>query len=179
MLLGFLFGVIYFLIRRFIINDNRLTIDEPVMLNPEAQKGMHRDSLIVGFFILFHVGARFLSASFEIAKNTADSFQPAATLVSLLWSNLSDDSIIFYEHITWWIALGLILGFLPYFPYSKHAHLFMGPLNYMVPDDKKSMASIETINFEDDSIEQYGAGQLQHLPQSQLLDAYALSLIHI
>ena len=33
-----LFGVIYFLIRRFIINDNRLTIDEPVMLNPEAQK---------------------------------------------------------------------------------------------------------------------------------------------
>ena len=49
----------------------------------------------------------------------------------------------------------------------------MGPLNYMVPDDKKSMASIETINFEDDSIEQYGSNQLQHLPQSQLLDAYA------
>ena len=41
-----LFGVIYFLIRRFIINDNRLTIDEPVMLNTEAEKGMRRDSLI-------------------------------------------------------------------------------------------------------------------------------------
>ena len=48
---------------------------------------MKMDSLIVGFFILFHVGARFLSASFEIAKNSADNFQPAATMVSLLWSN--------------------------------------------------------------------------------------------
>ena len=168
-----LLGVIYFLLRRFVLKDSRLNINEPVMLSPEAKKGMKMDSLIVGFFILFHVGARFLSASFEIAKNKADTFQPAATVVSLLWSNLSEDSIIFYEHVTWWIALGLILGFLPYFPYSKHAHLFMGPLNYMVPDDKKSMASIETINFENDSIEQYGAGQLQHLSQSQLLDAYA------
>ena len=168
-----LFGVIYFLIRRFIFNDNRLTINEPVMLSPEAEKGMRNDSLIVGFFILFHVGARFLSASFEIAKNTADSFQPAATLVSLLWSNFTEDSIILYEHVTWWIALGLILGFLPYFPYSKHAHLFMGPLNFMVSKDRKSMASIETIDFEDDSIEQFGSGQLQHLPQKQLLDAYA------
>ena len=88
------------------------------MLSPEAEKGMRNDSLIVGFFILFHVGARFLSASFEIAKNTADSFQPAATLVSLLWSNFTEDNIILYEHVTWWIALGLILGFLPYFPYS-------------------------------------------------------------
>ena len=66
----------------------------------EAKKGMRMDSLIVGFFILFHVGARFLSASFEIAKNNADSFQPAATMVSLLWSNYSEDSIIFYEHVT-------------------------------------------------------------------------------
>ena len=90
-----LIGVMYFLLRRFVLKDSRLNINEPVMLSPEAKKGMRMDSLIVGFFILFHVGARFLSASFEIAKNNADSFQPAATMVSLLWSNFSEDSIIF------------------------------------------------------------------------------------
>ena len=168
-----LIGVIYFLVRRFIFNDNRLIINQPVMLSEEARAGMRRDSLIVGFFILFHVGARFLSASFEIAKNSADSFQPAATIVSLLWANFSEENIILFEHITWWIALGLILGFLPYFPYTKHAHLFMGPLNFMVEKERSSMASLETIDFEDDSIDQFGAGKIEHLPQKQILDAYS------
>jgi len=168
-----LVGVFYFLVRRFIFNDKRLIINKPVMISEEARIGMRSDSLLVGLFILFHVGARFLSASFEIAKNGVDDFQPAATTVSLLWSNLSSENIILFEHITWWVALGLILGFLPYFPFSKHAHLFMGPLNYMVKEERASMAAIETIDFEDDSIDQFGAGQINHLPQSNLLDAYA------
>ncbi len=108
------------------------------MLSEEARVGMRNDSLLVGLFIFLHVGARFLSASFEIAKNGSDVFQPAATMISLLWSDVSQENVILLEHITWWIALGLILGFLPYFPFTKHAHLFMGPLNYMVKDERSS-----------------------------------------
>ncbi|OUV03179.1 MAG: hypothetical protein CBC40_06235 [bacterium TMED80] len=168
-----LLGVVYFLVRRFIFKDNRLVINEQVMLNDLAKKGMRNDSLIVGFFIFLHVGSRLLAASFEIARNGSDTFQPAATTIALLWSDFSQESIIISEHIFWWIALGLILGFLPYFPFTKHAHLFMGPLNYMVKTERKSMAALEAIDFEDDSIDQFGAGQLGHLPQSQILDAYA------
>ncbi len=168
-----LLGVVYFLVRRFIFKDNRLAINEPVMLNDLAKKGMRNDSLIVGLFIFLHVGSRLLAASFEIARNGSDTFQPAATTVALLWSDFSQESIIISEHIFWWIALGLILGFLPYFPFTKHAHLFMGPLNYMVKTERMSMAALEAIDFEDDSIDQFGAGQLGHLPQSQILDAYA------
>ena len=168
-----LLGVVYFLVRRFIFKDNRLVINEPVMLNDLAKKGMRNDSLIVGLFIFLHVGSRLLAASFEIARNGSDTFQPAATTIALLWSDFSQESIIISEHIFWWIALGLILGFLPYFPFTKHAHLFMGPLNYMAKTERKSMAALEAIDFEDDSIDQFGAGQLGHLPQSQILDAYA------
>ena len=168
-----LLGVVYFLVRRFIFKDYRLIINEPVMLNDRAKKGMRNDSLIVGLFILLHVGSRLLAASFEIARNGSDTFQPAATTVALLWSDFSQENIIISEHIFWWIALGLILGFLPYFPFTKHAHLFMGPLNYMVKTERRSMAALEAIDFEDDSIDQFGAGQLGHLPQSQILDAYA------
>ena len=168
-----LLGVVYFLVRRFIFKDNRLVINEPVMLNDLAKKGMRNDSLIVGLFIFLHVGSRLLAASFEIARNGSDTFQPAATTIALLWSDFNQESIIISEHIFWWIALGLILGFLPYFPFTKHAHLFMGPLNYMAKTERKSMAALEAIDFEDDSIDQFGAGQLGHLPQSQILDAYA------
>ena len=168
-----LLGVIYFLVRRFITKDYRLEINSPVMLSDEAKIGMKRDSLLVGAFILLHVGSRFLSASFEIAQNKPDWYQPAATMLSMSWAGMDFESLVMFEHISWWLALGLILGFLPYFPYSKHAHLFMGPLNIMASENRSSMTAIETIDFEDDSIEQFGAKSLKDLPQTQLLDAYA------
>ena len=168
-----LLGVLYFLARRFIIQEDRLTIKDPVLLSDRAKAGMKFDSFIVGAFIIIHIGSRFLSASFEIAIHGADWSQPAANIVATLWSTLSPNTLTIAEHVTWWLALGLILLFLPYFPYSKHAHLFMGPLNIMASEKRRSMAAIETIDFEDEELDQFGAAQIQHLPQTQLLDGYA------
>ena len=168
-----LLGVFYFLARRFIIKEDRLTIKDPVMLSDKAKKGMKFDSFFVGAFIIFHIGARFLSASFEIAIHGPDWSQPAANIVATFWSTLTPDALIVSEHVTWWLALGLILLFLPYFPFSKHAHLFMGPLNIMASENRRSMAAIEAIDFENEDLDQFGAGQIQHLPQTQLLDGYA------
>ena len=168
-----LLGVFYFLARRFIIQEDRLTIKDPVLLSDRAKAGMKFDSFIVGAFIIVHIGSRFLSASFEIAIHGTDWSQPAANIVATLWSTLSLNTLTIAEHVTWWLALGLILLFLPYFPYSKHAHLFMGPLNIMASEKRRSMAAIETIDFEDEELDQFGAAQIQHLPQTQLLDGYA------
>ena len=168
-----LLGVFYFLARRFIIQEDRLTIKDPVLLSDRAKAGMKFDSFIVGAFIILHIGSRFLSASFEIAIHGTDWSQPAANMVATIWSTLSPNTLTIAEHVTWWLALGLILLFLPYFPYSKHAHLFMGPLNIMALEKRRSMAAIETIDFEDEELDQFGAAQIQNLPQTQLLDGYA------
>ena len=152
-----LLGVFYFLARRFIIQEDRLTIKDPVLLSDRAKAGMKFDSFIVGAFIIIHIGSRFLSASFEIAIHGADWSQPAANIVATLWSTLSPNTLAIAEHVTWWLALGLILLFLPYFPYSKHAHLFMGPLNIMASEKRRSMAAIETIDFEDEELDQFGS----------------------
>ena len=168
-----LIGVLYFLVRRFFMKDDRLIIKQPVMISDKAQKGMRIDSFIVGAFIIIHIGSRFLSASFEIAIHGPDWSQPAANLVASMWSSMPLSTLHLMEHVTWWLALGLILAFLPYFPFSKHAHLFMGPLNIMASVDRRSMAAIETIDFEDEDIEQFGASRIEHLPQTQLLDGYA------
>jgi len=168
-----LLGVLLLLIRRFITRDEKLKTNEPVLLSDAAKKGIKIDSLLVGTFIILHVGFRFISASFEVALNGQDWSQPAATLLSYSWIGLSTDTLIFGEHLGWWMALGLILGFIPYFPYSKHAHLFMGPLNFMAKIDRRSLTTLEIMDLEDETSEQFGAGKLEHLPQKELLDGYA------
>ena len=168
-----LFGVVLLLVRRFISKDQKLITNEPVLLSDAAKKGIKLDSLLVGTFILLHIGFRFIGASFEVALNGQDWSQPGATLLSYSWIGLSTESLIFGEHLAWWMALGLILGFIPYFPYSKHAHLFMGPLNYMAKVERRSLTTLEIMDLEDESAEQFGAGKLEHLPQKELLDGYA------
>ncbi len=167
------FGVFYFLVRRFIQGDDRLNINEPVYLSDEVRQGVKKDSLIVGLFIMLHVGGRFVGASFHIAQQGKDAAQPFATWFASIWSGMPHSQLIVGEHISWWFALGLILAFVPYFPYSKHAHLFMGPLNHMLPDNRPYRGGVKPIDFEDESLEQYGAGNLEHLTQDSILDGYA------
>ena len=76
-------------------------------------------------------------------------------------------------HISWWVALGLILAFLPYFPYTKHAHLFIGPFNYMTRPERRALGEQEAIDFEDESVEQFGVSFLTDLSQTQLVDPFA------
>ena len=127
----------------------------------------------MGLFIVLHVGFRFIGASFEIAIHGSDLSQPGANVLALAWTNLSNETLIIGEHVSWWMALGLILLFTPYFPYSKHAHLFMGPLNYMAAKERRSLTTLEIMDLEDETIEQFGASKLEHLPQKELLDGYA------
>ena len=168
-----LLGVIYFLVRRFVQNDPALRINDNVLMSDKARTGVYRDSALVALFIFFHVGFRLVGASFELAQGHADAFQPAASGLAVLWSGMSPGGLVFFEHLCWWLAIGLILAFIPYFPTTKHAHLFMGPLNHMINDRTMTAASFETIDFEDESLEQYGASLLEHLPQKNILDAYA------
>ncbi|VAW35251.1 Fe-S oxidoreductase [hydrothermal vent metagenome] len=85
---------------------------------------------IVGIFILFHVGSRFMGQVLRLAeRGEADPWMPFASLVSVAFRGLSDDGFNFGIHLTWWLAIGLIVVFLPYFIRSKHFHLMTAPLN--------------------------------------------------
>ena len=170
-----LVGVAYFLLRRFLSPAGRRTLSarENVPLMSEARAGIPKDSLIVGVFILLHVGFRFLSQTFDIALEGADAYQPFATAVAGLWQGLSMEALTMGFHASWWIALSLIFLFLPYFPYTKHAHLFMGPLNFMTRPERSALGALEPIDFEDESIEQFGVARLSDLSQTHILDAFA------
>ena len=175
-----LFGVAYFIVRRlFLPNKADLTYHDNVLLHPKVQQGGQiSDSMIVAGFILLHVGARFLGESVIVAEAVTagggvDLAMPFASLVSPLWYGMDATGLAFMRHLFWWIALGGILLFLPYFPYTKHAHLFMAPLNYLTRPQRTSLGELEPIDFEDDEKEQFGATTLADLSKTQIFDAFA------
>ncbi len=172
-----LVGVAYMLIRRFIVGDRRLEHNELTLLHEAvAAGGVRRDSLVVGAFILLHVGFRLVGEGFLLAAGGhTDAWQPFASLLARM-VGFGEGRIIGW-HVGWWGALGLILAFLPYFPRSKHIHLLMAPMNFVLEPrlegKRVSTGALEPLDFEDDSAEQFGVSRLEHLRWPQLLDPYA------
>jgi len=166
-------GVIIFLVRRFVFASDQLDIKDPVFILDSARSGIRRDSMIVGLFILLHVGFRFLGESFLIAEMGPDIWQPLVSRVAILWAGLDQNVLVILHHACWWLAIGLILMFIPYFPLSKHAHLFMGPINFMTSPERSAPGTLDRIDFEADDAEQFGVATIEHLDKTQILDAYA------
>lgn len=168
-----LVGMLALIIRRFIFKPPTLTTRRDVLLSPRARAGIVRDSAIVSAFILTHVGARFLGQSFEIAMTEPDPWQPFATAVSELWSGVSQIGLEIAIHLSFWLALGTILLFIPYFLISKHIHLFFAPLNFLLKPERRSIGELSKLDFDDESIEQFGATRIEDLEWSLIMDSYA------
>jgi len=168
-----LIGMAALLLRRFILRAGELQIRESTFVLDKARRGIPRDSLIVGLFILFHVGSRLKGAAAAIALHGPDSWQPAATALSGLWRGFSPAALAVWEHAFWWGAVGSILAFIPYFPYSKHFHLVMTPFNLLLAPQRRSPGEMTALNMEDETIEQFGALQIEDLAAPSLLDAFS------
>jgi len=171
---GVLVGMTFFLVRRFVFRPGNLSTRESTLLHPKARAGIRRDSAIVGGFVLLHVGSRFLGESFAVAaQGHADGWQPAASAAAGLWSGWSPQALVIGQHAAFWLALGLILAFIPYFPYSKHVHLFFAPLNFLLKPERRSIGELSRLDFEDEGVTQFGAAKLADLGWEQIMDAYA------
>jgi Fe-S oxidoreductase len=171
--LGVLVGMAYLIVRRFIVRPSSLTVRDTTLLHPKARLGIRRDSAIVAAFIVLHVGARFVGRSFLLALDGADPWEPFASALAGAWAGWSEVALVTAMHISFWVALGLILAFLPYFLYSKHLHLFFAPINFLLKPRRTSIGALDRLNFDDPSIEQFGASRLEHLSWTALVDAYA------
>lgn len=171
-------GMTYFILRRFVLeNKTDLKFHDNVLLHPRVKAGrVNIDSLIVGIFILSHVGARFLGESVKIELGIRDGdVMPFASVVAALWGalDLSSGTLEFMEHVFWWVALGGIVVFLPYFPYTKHAHLFMAPLNFLTRPNRTSLGEMAFLDMEDPEKEQFGVKNMEHLHKTAIFDAFA------
>ena len=161
-------------IRRFILRPTTLSTRNTTLLNAKARFGIQRDSAIVATFIIVHNASRYLGESFSVAlSGSADKWQPTVSAVAGLWSGMSANALVIGEHAMFWLSLGAVVAFLPYFPYSKHIHLFFAPLNIWMKPQRRSIGELNYINLDDQSIEQFGAARIKDLGWEQVMDSYA------
>lgn len=168
-----LVGMIALVIRRFIFKPGNLSTRQDILIYPKARVGIRRDSAIVAGFIIIHVSSRFLGQSFKITAAGGDSWQPFGSTISGFWTHINPTTIILFEHIFFWLATGTILAFIPYFLYSKHLHLFIAPINFLIKPGRRSIGELNRLDFDDETIEQFGATHIEDLGWELILDAYA------
>jgi len=169
-----LVGMVFFILRRFIFKPANLSARDSTLLLPKTRTGIRRDSAIVAGFIVLHVGSRFLGESLTIAaQHQADIWQPFGSSFAHLLVGVDPRILNTGEHVTFWLALGSILAFIPYFPYSKHIHLFLAPINFLFKPERKSIGEMSYINIDDPTVESFGAAKLSDLGWEQLMDAYS------
>jgi len=169
-----LVGMVYFLLRRFVFGSPALRYRQNVKLVEAVQNGaIRRDSLIVGLFILAHVGFRLVAESFDVALQGNDWARPVSTLLAQAWSGWDAEALVAGHHFGWWMALGLILLFIPYFPYTKHFHLIMSGVNFLTKPERTSLGALAPEDFSEEAGEDFGVAKVEDLPWTHLVDAYA------
>lgn len=165
-------GVVALVVRRFFLPSRRdFRFNERTLLHQDVRRSyIPFDSLIVSAFILFHVGSRAVGAGAKLAAEGPDRFQPFATLLSHAFSPARAEG---WRIFGYWGALGSVLAFLMYFPFSKHIHIFMAPVKYLVSRDAPSgVLPALALNLEAEE-PKLGAKNLEDLSWPRLLDAYA------
>jgi len=167
-----LVGVVALVVRRFFLPSRRdFKFNERTMLHEDVRRRyITRDSVIVSAFILFHVGSRAVGAGAKLAAEGTDRFQPFASLLSHAFTPANAEA---WRVFGYWGALGSVLMFLMYFPYTKHVHLFMAPAKYLVARETSSgVLPALDVNLETEE-PKLGAKRLEDLGWPRLLDAFA------
>ena len=171
---GILVGLASLAFRRYVLRPATLSTRESTLLHPKARAGILRDSAIVTATFFTHNLMRLLGESFHLAsQGRTDSWQPIISTVSGLWSGVDASALIAGEHVTFWLSIGAVVAFLPYFTYSKHIHIFIAPLNFALKPERKSIGQLSYINLDDQSVEQFGAAKMKDLGWEQIMDSYA------
>ena len=164
-----LIGMVGLILRRFFFRSNDFSFAPNVPVHEDARRGVSWDSTLVAVFILFHVGSRLLYKSSQLAREGTDPFHPVSSFMAGAFSGMSPGVVEGLTHAFWWSALGSILLFIPYFPRSKHIHLFMGPINLALKSDQPGV--LRSMDFEQEEV--FGAAKLEEFPWPRLLDAYS------
>jgi len=164
-----LIGIVAMVLRRFFIRPKDFEFAGNTPVEPEVRAGISRDSTFVASFIIFHVGCRLMFKATQVAQQGSDAFQPMISLFAALFGGVAAGALELLNHFFWWGSLGSILVFLPYFPRSKHIHIFLAPVNLALKKDQPGV--LQPMDFEKEEV--FGAAKLEDFTWPRLLDSYS------
>ncbi|MDZ4710953.1 MAG: heterodisulfide reductase-related iron-sulfur binding cluster [bacterium] len=152
--------VIFSLIRRYVGTPKRLQVDKAAKMDAT--------------FILIMIGlvmiTMFGMSVEKILIGQSVGYRPVSAFIAGFFSS---GSHTVYE-IFWWAHILVVLLFMNYLPYSKHFHVLSSVPNTFFSNYEIPYPGIvlKPINFEDESIVQYGVKDVEDLTWKNLLDGY-------
>ena len=154
-------GVCIALFRRYVLRPKRLQGDRHAQI----------DATVI-LFTIFLIMVSLLGQNavrLQLGTRNESRFLSAAVSSILASSDVSTNHLLF--EVYWWIHIVLVLGFLNYLPYSKHAHVLTSVPNVFFTS-LKPKGALNPINLEEEGIEKFGAADVGDLTWKQLLDGF-------
>jgi Fe-S oxidoreductase len=154
-------GVVIALYRRYILRPKRLQVD----IHAQIHAAIILSTILL--IMISMLGQN--SARIALVADQQGKFLSAALTPILTSADLSTNRFLFETY--WWIHILLVLGFLNYLPYSKHAHILTSVPNVFLTS-LKPKGALKPIDLEAEGIEKFGAADVDDLTWKQLLDGF-------
>ncbi len=157
---------LYALYRRFIRHIPRLEVDKSGKLDAAFIL------MMIIFVCVFMLGENIsLVAKHNFVLSQYEVRPVSQYLAGIFYSN-SGGANTYYEFF-WWAHIVVIFGFLNYLPYSKHLHVLTSLPNTFFANLDEKRKTLKPINLEDETLEVYGAADIEQLSWKQILDGYS------
>ncbi|MGZ8508713.1 MAG: respiratory nitrate reductase subunit gamma, partial [Bacteroidia bacterium] len=158
---------LYALYRRFIIHIPRLEVDKSGKIDAAF-------ILVLIIFVCVFMLGQNISL---VAKNnfvlSENEVRPISNYFAGIFFNEGNTSANFSYDFFWWAHIVVVFSFLNYLPYSKHLHVLTSIPNTYFANIEEIRNTIKPINLEDESIEVFGASDIEQLSWKQILDGYS------
>jgi len=154
------FTVVFSLFRRYVGTPKRL----------QVEASSKADATFILILIMLVMVTMFGQNIERIALGHSEGYRPVSDFLFRLFSPQGSDTM--YD-VYWWAHIAVVLGFMNYLPYSKHFHVLSSvPNTFFSNYDIQPKGILKPINFEDESITQWGAKDVKDLTWKQVLDGY-------
>lgn len=153
-------AVIYMAVRRFIIR-------------PEGYNTTPGDSLVIYTLLTVVTLSYLYFEAFAIAHHPGMERWAFLGKIFSGWiqeSGLGTAAVTTHFHLSWWLHILIVLGFIAYVPHSKYFHMFAGSFNVLVHKES-SMGELQPLDIENSEI--FGVEKAPDFTWKDLLDAFA------
>lgn len=169
LLCGDLFGV--FVVGSVLLALYRRYVTRPKRLEVEHHSKI--DATIILVLILLIMLSMFgqNAARAALHEGTATEWRIVSSVIAMAFDGMGRESLKTWFSISWWIHMGLILGFLNYLPFSKHLHILSSiPNVYLAKLEPRGV--LKSLNLQDETLTKFGASDVEDFTWKQLLDGY-------
>jgi Fe-S oxidoreductase len=149
------------IVRRYIGTPKRLE---------NISSGSRLDATFILLMILLVMITMFGTSVERILLGESTGYRPVSQFLANMIGGGGSE---FVFRLFWWGHNIVVLAFLNYLPYSKHFHVLSSVPNTFFSNYRiEPNGVLQPINFEDESIEQYGVKDIEDLTWKQMLDGY-------